>query len=212
LNSTGYKLNSVIDTCGFEIQKSRRVINIGHGWEDGDEYSKETKIFGVEGACPVFRREALNDAVINGRLIDQKYFWYGDDLDLAWRLQILGWDQIFIPSMIAWHDRQTTKRISGSKRDFIKMRREIPAKKRRLDWRNVRFTIIKNDYIINILRDLPYVLRRELSILGYMILFEPSVLLEIPVLIKNIPSLLKDRREIMKKAKRSAEEMRSWYA
>src|SRR3989344_6071799 len=54
----------VIDTCGFKIFKSRRIVNIGHGqtWEEfikeQPSFAKATEgkeIFAVEGAVPVFR-------------------------------------------------------------------------------------------------------------------------------------------------------------
>ena len=29
----------------------------------------------------------------SGKIIDDYYFWYGDDLDLAWRMRLLGWKE-----------------------------------------------------------------------------------------------------------------------
>ena len=151
LNGNIQKTN-YIDTCGFQMFKSRRVINIGHGQEDRDQFGKKyEEIFGVEGAAPFFRRDALEDCRIKGELIDKDFFWYGDDLDLAWRMRLFGWKEVFDPQVVAWHDRQTTKTLKKSFADFVRLRRAIPIKKRGLDWRNTRWTIIKNDYIINIL-------------------------------------------------------------
>ena len=82
--------SNIIDTCGFKIFKSRRIINIGHGETDGGQFGKFMEIFGVEGAAPFFRREALEDIRIKGGLVDKDYFWYGDDLDLAWRMRLFG--------------------------------------------------------------------------------------------------------------------------
>lgn len=202
--------SDALDTCGFEIYRSRRIINIGHGKKDQGEFTNQKEIFAVEGACPIFRKEALLDIKINNQLVDPGYFWYGDDLDLAWRMNILGWKQIFCPEVIAWHDRQTTKRLGNSTLDFIKMRREIPIKKRALDWRNVRFTIIKNDYIINLLKDLPRIVIREVGLFLYLLIFETKVAMEIFSIISHSPKLLRDRREIMRKSKVSAKDFRSW--
>lgn len=224
----------IIDTCGFKIFRSRRVINIGHGEPDFAtsyakamevkkattgkddnkfDFNKEQEIFAVEGAIPVFRKKALMSCKIAGEIVDHDYFWYGDDLDLAWRMRLLGWKEIFAPTVIAWHDRQTTKSLKKSWLDYIfrvPMRRQIPIKKRRLDWRNMRFTYIKNDYIINIQKDLPWILTREISVLGYAVLFEPGVLKEVPNLIKFLPKMLRKRKEIMSKALISPKEIRKW--
>ena len=203
--------SNIIDTCGFKIFKSRRVINIGHGEEDHGQFNKYSEIFAVEGAAPFFRKEALDDSRVKGSLVDKEYFWYGDDLDLAWRMRLFGWKEVFDPEVIAWHDRQTTKTLKKSPADFIRLRRAIPIKKRGLDWRNTRWTIIKNDYIINILKDLPAILSREIQLAGYILLFEPAVLLEIPKFLILLPRMFTRRREIMKRATAKPAEMRKWF-
>jgi len=217
---------NIIDTCGFEIYKSRRIINIGHGERDGGQFNQEKEIFAVEGAVPVFRRDALESCRIMGQgegsrgagiaseIIDHDYFWYGDDLDIAWRMRVFGWKEIYAPSVVAWHDRQTTKSMKKQWLDYLKrvpIRQAIPIKKRRLEWRNTRFTIIKNDYTINILKDLPHILWREIMILGYTILFEPGMFLEAPTFLKLLPKIIRKRRQIIKRRVVSPEEMRKWF-
>ena len=208
------KQTNIIDTCGFKIFKSRRIVNIDHGEKDNGQYDNLIEIFGVEGACPFFRRDAIENIRINGQLCDHDYFWYGDDLDLAWRMNMLGWKQVFAPTVVAWHDRQTTKSLKRSWLDYVlrvPIRHQIPLKKRRLDWRNTRWTIIKNDYIINILKDLPFILVREAAVFGYTLLFEPKVFLEVGNFFKLMPKMLKKRREIMRRAIRTPREIRRYF-
>lgn len=205
------RYTKTIDTCGFQIFKSRRIINIGHGQEDKGLFDKYQEIFGVEGAAPFFRKEALENTKVNGELIDKDFFWYGDDLDLAWRMRLFGWKEVFDPEVIAWHDRQTTKTLRKSFGDFVRIRRAIPIKKRRLDWRNTRWTLIKNDYIINILKDLPAILGREIKMAGYIIFFEPAVLLEVPKFLITIPKMLARRSKIMERATAKPEEISKWF-
>src|SRR3989338_9182467 len=226
----------VIDTCGFKIFRSRRVVNIGHGLSSaeasaskGFNFDKQQEIFAVEGAVSVFRKEALESCRISKtseveprnifevrpqtEVADHDYFLYGDDLDLAWRMRLFGWKQVFAPNVIACHDRQTTKSVKKSWSDYITrvpVRRRIPIKKRRLDWRNTRWTLVKNDYIINILKDLPWIVSREFAVLGYAVLFEPGVLKEIPTFFRYLPKMLRKRREIMKRVVVSPKEFRKW--
>lgn len=219
LNSRGESVfTKTLDTLGFQVFKSRRVVNKAHGEEDRGQYEKTEEVFGVEGAVPVFRKTALEDCRIEGRVIDPDFragsFGYGDDLDLAWRMRLFGWKEILIPSVIAYHNRSTTQDTAKNLRDYFKRlgrRRRIPIQKRRLDWRNVRFTIIKNDYIINIIKDLPRIIVREAQVLLYSILFEPKVLFEIPVFFKSVPKMLRKRKIIMKKAKAGPKEIRKWF-
>ncbi len=211
LEATAHGLNrSVIDTCGFQIYKSRRIINIGHGEKDNGQFSKEKEIFAVEGAVPFFRKEALESCRVAGEIADHDIFWYAEDLDVTWRMRVFGWKQIFAPNVIAWHDRQTTKNLRKTFADFLRIRRQLPLRKRRLEWRNIRFTIIKNDYTINILKDLPYILKREIMMLGYIIIFEPKVLAEVPNFFRLLPKILKKRGQIMRRRVTSPQEIRKW--
>lgn len=205
----------VIDTCGFSLSRARTVVNIGHGQSDSQALQHACDIFGVEGAVPFFRRSALQSCRVGKRIWDVDYFWYGDDLDLAWRMTLFGFRQVFEPTAIAWHDRSTTK---GSAKvpiiDHVRrrsIRSRIPLQKRRLDWSNTRFTIIKNEYIINFLRDAPYILLREMGVLLYTILFEPAVLLELPRFIRLLPRMISQRKEVQRRAIVSADALYSWF-
>jgi len=221
LETKNWKLEAnTIDTCGFRIFRSRRIVNIGHGEIDQGQYDKEdscffNQIFAVEGAVPVLRRKTLEDCRLKSqddKIIDPDFFWYGDDLDIGWRMRLFGWKEVLAPEVIAWHDRQTTKSLAGgSWREFIKIRKRIPMFKRRLDWRNTTLAIIKNDFAVNFLRDLPFIFWRQLRLWLYFILFEPSMILEIFNIAKLLPKMLKRRSEIMKRAKVSAGEIRKWF-
>lgn len=205
---------SIIDTVGFQIERSRRIINIGHGEKDRGQYDEEQEIFGVEGAAPVFRRAALEDCRINGRLVDEDMFWYGDDLDLAWRMHLFGWKQIYHPRVIMHHDRSTTKGLSRHWSDYfrrIKDRRKIPAFKRGLDWRNKRLARLKNDFGANVIHDLFCIAKRELAELCYILVFEPVVLPEVVKFIKLIPKTLKKRKKILAKARLGPRQMQPWF-
>lgn len=214
LISGSFKENTIIDTCGFAMTRERKVVNIGHGKQDGPDFSKQHVVFGVEGAVPFFRRTAIEDCRINGWIWDPDYFWYGDDLDLAWRMTLFGHRQVYSPEVIAWHDRSTTK--GNVTTDFLadyvhrrKIRQQIPIHKRRLDWSNTRFTIIKNDYLYNILRDLPAIIMREINVQGYAGLFEQRMLLEWGRFLRLLPRMIARRRIVMKRARMDINEIRS---
>ncbi len=215
VNGSAALRRETIDTCGFALTRGRTVINIGHGEPDGTVYSTACQILGAEGATPFFRRAVLEHCRIEGHIADPDYFWYGDDLDLAWRITLLGHRQMFLPDVIAWHDRSTTKGASRvpvfGQLKRIAIRRAIPLKKRRWDWSNTRFTIIKNDYIINILRDAPFVVTRQCLAFAYTILVEPGVLLEMGRFLRLLPTMLRRRRLVMKRAVRSAREIHQFF-
>jgi len=208
-----YHASRTIDTCGFRVERSRRVTNIGHGQHDSDEFVHAGEVFAVEGAVPFFRREALDSIRVDGEIVDHDFFWYGDDVDFGWRMRLFGWKQWFDPDVRAYHDRSTTKGLSHNFSDYlrrVKIRQQIPQRKRILDARNIWFTIVKNDYIINILRDLPFILVRQALTFGYWLLFEPKTFAAVPQFFQLLPKMLRKRKLIMERAKATPSEIHRW--
>lgn len=203
-----------IDTCGFAMNRARRVLNRGHGELETQRFANDCDIFGVEGAAPFFRRSALERCRVLGNLWDPDFFWYGDDLDMAWRMTYLGFRQRYVAQAVLWHDRSTTKGVASSIFDAvarIKIRQAIPLKKRQLDLVNVRCTIIKNDAMMNIVRDLPWIAIRECMILGYALLFEPRVLLGWIQFFRLLPRMLRRRFILNRMPHISARLMHHWF-
>lgn len=224
------KKTKIIDTTGMQIFKSRRIINRGHGEEDKEQYDTPEEIFCYEGAVPFFRREALEDAKMDKfkpfyapytdsadrarypyEYLDEDFIWYADEVDLGWRLRLLGWGSWYEPTVRAWHDRQTTHTLSGSHKNFIKHRKTVPAFKRKLDFQNQRLTFIKNDFWVNMLLDAPWFLKRELFLFVYILIWERSSLGAYLNIVRMLPKMIKKRRIIMNKKTVSANEMREWF-
>lgn len=209
-----------IDTTGMQIFKSHRIVNRGHGEYDEGQYDTPQEIFCYEGAVFPFRREALEDAKLTkstahgvrpSEYLDEDFVWYADEVDLGWRLRMLGWATWYEPRAMAWHDRQTTHMLSGGKRGFVTQRKTIPARKRKLDLRNQRLAFIKNDFFVNMVLYAPWFLARELQLFAYVLIFERSSLPAYWEMVKMAPLMLRKRRALMARAVVSARQMRAWF-
>lgn len=205
------KPSNIIDTAGFKIFKSRRIINRGHGEIDSGQFDNFEEIFSYEGAAPFWRRQALEESAIFDQYHDEDFTWYADDVDLGWRLRLFGWKSYFAPNVIAYHVRSTTKRLSDGYLDFIKMRKTLPAKKKMLDWRNLHLTFIKNDFTISAFKDFFPYFKREIMLFIYIIFFEPYTLFAIPQILIMLPKTIKKRCYIMKNKKATRQEMEKWF-
>lgn len=209
----------IIDTVGFTISRAHRITNLGHGEKDRGQYDNRTEVFGVEGAAPFFRRSALVKCTIDGALIDPDYrvggIGYGDDVDLSWRMRLFGYTHILVPGMVGWHNRSTTKALAATpvvgQLARLSKRRNVALAKRRLDWSNVRFTIVKNAFASHIIRFLPWIVARELAVAGYTILFEPKLFIEAGRFVRLLPRMLRRRRLIMERAVVTPRVLRRWY-
>jgi GT2 family glycosyltransferase len=205
-NNCPIKTN-IIDSAGLKILKSREVINRGEGEIDNGQYDKKEEVFGISGACVLFRREALEDVKVPiykkeknlfFEYFDQDFFAYKEDVDLAWRLRLFGYKSIYLPEAKAYHFRK----ISVNKK-FKK-----PALINFLSYRNHLWMLLKNESFKNLfLNFFPifwYQLKKEI----YLLFTQPLVLLYgIISFWKVFFKMLQKRRYILKKAKVKPEEI-----
>jgi len=201
----------IIDTAGFQIFRSRRIINRGHGEKDRGQFDAPEEIFSYEGAAGFFRQEALEDAKIGGQVFDEDFVWYADDIDLGWRLALLGWKNFYEPRVVAWHVRSTTKRLSQGYRDFIAARKNLPAAKKRWDYANQRLAMVKNETLSGFLKDFPFFIFREIKLWIYFLFFERSSFMAFGDIAGLLPEMIAKRKKIMAKKRASTGEIKRWF-
>jgi GT2 family glycosyltransferase len=76
----------------------------GHGEPDVGQYDRAEEVFGPCGGAALFRREAL--AAVGG--FDEAYFAYYEDVDWAFRSQLLGFRCRYVPSALLYHRGSAT--------------------------------------------------------------------------------------------------------
>lgn len=93
-------LHNAGDVMGADgIPRNRGVWQVDTGQFDAD-----TCVFGGCGGAVAYRRAAWEAA--GG--FDERLFMYLEDVDLAWRLQLLGWDAVFAPDARLYHQLSAT--------------------------------------------------------------------------------------------------------
>ena len=86
-------LHNAGDVMGVDgIPRNRGVWEVDRG-----QYDADLTIFGGCGGGVAYRREAWEQA--GG--FDERLFMYLEDVDLAWRLRLLGWEAVFAPARAA---------------------------------------------------------------------------------------------------------------
>jgi len=217
-----YQLNNgqrtkIIDTVGFSIFKTGRVIDTGQGLKDKGQYdplnaSGQAEIFGVNGVAPAYRRAALNDVKLEEEYLDEDFFCYAEDIDLAWRMRWKGWKAILATKAVAWHDRTSAKESSGGWVTFRKIRKSQSFWVRKMGWRNQWFLFLKNQSLVNAIKFLYWFILRQTKLFLYLLFFEPKVIFSsIPEIIFLLPKMLKKRRIIMKNRRISNKEIGRWF-
>jgi GT2 family glycosyltransferase len=87
------------------MRRSRRPNLRGTRQPAASACREPAAIFGVDGAAGLYRRVMLDDVAVAGEVFDEDFAIYREDVDLAWRAQILGWESHFAPAAVAYHVR-----------------------------------------------------------------------------------------------------------
>ncbi len=201
--------SEIIDTAGLVLYKSRRAMNRGENEKDQKQYDRAVEVFGISGACVLYRRTLLNEVVVKNEYFDEDFFAYKEDVDLAWRLQLYGFTAWYTPQAVCYHHRGYG--LTGSEpRQVARHRKAVSKLLRSLSFRNHHLTLIKNDQLANVLVALPWLILWELKILGYALLFERFQWKSIGSFFRLLPKMFLKRSVIMAHRKRTTVEMRKW--
>lgn len=197
----------LLDTTGLEMRRDRRVVSRLQGRPDGPSAATAGAIWGVDGPAPVYRAAALREAAIEGptgwEVLDEDFFAYKEDVDLAWRLRRLGWIARYEPDALAWHGRGAGGQGAATLLDIARANRALPRSVAILSWRNQRLMQLKNDSFGALVRDLPYVAARELLSLAHMLVIDPRRLVAMAQLLVRTPRALHKRRQIAARVRRA---------
>jgi len=102
-------LSDIIDSAGLNIYTSHRVVERNRGLKADIVNKTIDNVFGVPATAAMFRRQALEATAINRfnkiEYFDETFFAYKEDVDLAYRLQLCGWDSAVVNDVCAYHYR-----------------------------------------------------------------------------------------------------------
>lgn len=191
----------LIDSAGLLMLRSRRQHLRGHLEVHTTSCLEPAAIFGPDGAAPLYRRAMLEDVQVEGEYFDETFHTHKEDVDLAWRAQLLGWQSVYTPHAVAYHART----FRPGQRQGIS-----PAVRRRAV-RNRWLMIAKNDLPRLFVKNLPAILLYELGMLGYALVREQSSL---PAWLDGgrlMPEALRRRRLIQSRRRVDWRYMEQWF-
>ncbi len=166
-------------------------------------------MWGVDGPAPVYRRAALEDARLprsdgGWEVLDEDFFLYKEDVDLAWRLRLLGWAAWYEPAAFAWHASGTGETGATTMLEIARANRAISHAAGALSWRNQRLMQVKNETVASYLRDLPWILRREVLSWAFIVVFDIRRLSVLGSFFRLLPTTRRKRRYLQVRVARRA--------
>lgn len=187
-----------IDSVGLRISKARRFFDRGSEEPDEEQFDKTEEVFGICAAVAAYRKSMLQKISGGNRhgYFDERFYLLVEDVDLAWRARHKGFTAYYYPDAVCYHVRGG----AGWKN----------KNKQYLSFRNRCFMLIKNEYIINIILALPRLLVYDFSRLIYLIFSNRLVWKAVHEIFRELPSLLRERRALLKNSRMKPSEARRW--
>ena len=190
----------VLDSKGIRMTRSGRHLDIGQGELDDDDRAVR-EVFGVSGAAAVHRMSFLREVAVDGAPLDEDFFSFREDADLAWRGQLFGWRALFAGQAVGYHVRTVTPQ----------RRRTLPPAVNMHSVKNRFLLRMKNEGLRLALRNAPFEWARDLVTIGAVLTIERSSLPALGWLWKNRRRIMAKRREIQRRRRVSDRELARWF-
>lgn len=203
----GQKTDS-IDSFGLKIDRKRSIVDTYQGQKD---FSLEnTEVFGLSAVAVLYRRKALATVAQTKEenyheFFDESFFSYKEDIDLAWRLRLAGWQNWLMTGTKAYHHRS----VSGGHN--IRFMFNHRALANRMSYRNHLMLLYKNSFYSNIWKDFCHITWYEFRKFVYLLIFERSTLAGLGEYFKNWRQLRRKRQFIMSHTQISAKDIYKWF-
>jgi GT2 family glycosyltransferase len=193
----------LIDSKGIRMTRSGRHFDIDQGQRPDTRHpSPDThEIFGVSGAAAMYSMKFVNDVTIGGEFLDEDFFTFREDADVAWRGQLFGWKAIHVPDAVGHHVRTVTP----------EKRRSLPATINMHGVKNRFLLRLKNEGIYLAIRNAPFELTRDLIAILATLTIERSSLPAPTWLWKNRRRIMEKRRAIQSRRRVSDRQLAGWF-
>ena len=198
--------DATLDSAGLMIFRSRRPWLRGNHRPARGHCTETAAIFGADGACAAYRRTMLEDVALDtpgGReYFDNDFVMYREDVDLAWRAQLFGWDSWYEPAARGRHVRSF---------HLGRDRRAMSPYLRRHSVKNGWALLLKHEEWGTLLRALPFVLPYQAKILAGLLTIESSSLGALGDFVRLLPRFRAKRAQIRARRRRTARELARWF-
>jgi GT2 family glycosyltransferase len=184
----------IVASAGIRMRRDWLALDLWAGRRALDLPADPQPIMGPSGGAALYRRVLLEDI----GLMEQHFFNYLEDVDLAWRALLRGWKSVVVPQARARHVYSAT---AGQGSAF----------KQRLLGRN-RLRVIARCLPSDLAgRCLPAILAYDLLAIGYAALArKPAIAYGRLAALRDLPQLLRERRAIQSGRRASTSDLTRW--
>jgi GT2 family glycosyltransferase len=184
----------IVASAGIRVRRDWLALDLWAGQRAASLPADPQPILGASGGAVLYRRSMLEDI----GLMEPNFFNYLEDVDLAWRALLRGWNSVVAPQARARHIYSAT---AGQGSPF----------KQRLLGRN-RLRVIARCLPADLaVRCLPAILAYDLLAIAYAALTRrPAIASGRLAALRDLPQLLRERRVIQSGRHASTSDLARW--
>lgn len=131
-----YYSHDIVDSTYIYINHKGQAIQAGYRQPLKDVELVNRKVFGVNAAACMVTRSFLDSQPFDD-LFDEEFFMYLEDVDLAARAVVLGWNNYCVPEAIAYHMGSASSSKNPGYSVYMVNRNRLP-----LLFKNLPFSMI----------------------------------------------------------------------
>lgn len=191
-----WEQRDIIDSCGLAVDRTGTAWDWRSGQRDEPTESPAPRpVFGACGSACLYRRAMLDD--VGG--LDEDFFAYLEDADLAWRARLAGWECLYVPTARVYHRHSATAGHNSPFKGYHLGRNKLWMIAQNYPWPQAAY-------------NLPLIMGRELAAVCYHLLVRRDIhpLRGRVAGLRGLTSALRKRRAIQQRA--TAEGRRAAWA
>ena len=121
VDPTTLQPTGTIDCAGIFQRPWGRVYDRGQGEVDTGQYDGPPEdVPALCAAAMVCRRDALAVIAPDGRVFDESFFMFKEDVDLSYRLRAAGWRTVLLSDTVVWHCRGYEQKVRATIPDWVR--------------------------------------------------------------------------------------------
>lgn len=140
----------LLDRYAYPFARGRIIATIEN---DTNQYDTQTKLFWASGTACILRNSTLREV----GLLDEKFFAHMEEIDLCWRMQLMGNKIRYVPESRVYHKSAATLSSDSFKKKY-------------LNHRNSMLMMLKNYSFSNLVKLLPARVIIDLIAMGYSLI------------------------------------------
>jgi len=139
-----------IDSTGICISRSGAAWDRGIFENNNGQFGEREDVFGPCAGAALYRKTMLDEI----GLFDEDFFLYMEDVDLAFRARLAGWNCVFVPEAVVYHYHGGTSGVMSDITIYYGNR-------------NILWWPVKNYPLLILLVSLPWMIARTMGVLPY---------------------------------------------